>query len=118
MFKFEKKQAEKALVITVGGFMKPDEAEAFLKEYEENVNSIQPSEYKLIIDSTDLAVSKQDMLPVLEGCFNLYMSNGFKKILMVNPSSVIAKNQMQKLAQSISYTGIFMDTMEEAYAYN
>lgn len=118
MFKFEKKQAEKVLVITVGGFMKPDEAEAFLKEYEENVNSIKPSEYNLIIDSTDLSVSKQDMLPVLEGCFNLYMSNGFKTILMINPSSVIAKSQMQKLAQSISYTGIFMDSLEEAYSYN
>lgn len=114
MFVFEKKQAEKKLVITVSGFMKPDEADAFLKEYDENIKSINPAEYTLIIDSTDLAVSKQDMLPVLEGCFQLYMSNGFKKIMMVNPSSVIAKSQMKKLAESISYTGIFVDTMEEA----
>ncbi|WP_068621002.1 hypothetical protein [Paenibacillus tuaregi] len=118
MFVFEKKQAEKALAITVSGFMKPDEAEAFLKEYNEHINSINPAEYTLIIDSTNLAVSKQDMLPVLEGCFKLYMSNGFKKIMMVNPSSVVAKNQMHKLAETIAYTGIFVDSLEEAYSHN
>ncbi|WP_445486499.1 hypothetical protein [Niallia sp. 03133] len=114
MFTFEKNQVKKELYITVSGFIKESEGEAFLAEYHQNVKQIVPSAYTLIVDSTNLSVSKADMLPVLEGCFKLYMSNRFKKILMINPSSVIARTQMQKLAQNINYTGVFVDSLAEA----
>lgn len=111
MYKIEKKEAEKQIFITVGGFFKPEDGEAFLADYNKHVNSVQPSNYTLVVDSTDLSASKADMLPILEGCFKLYMSNGFKKIIMINPSSVISKMQMKKLATSISFTGEFVDTL-------
>ncbi|MFT8323222.1 MAG: hypothetical protein ABF649_20350 [Bacillus sp. (in: firmicutes)] len=114
MFIFEKNEAKKELFIKVSGFIKESEGEAFLTEYQQHMKQITPSAYTLIIDSTNLSVSKADMLPVLEGCFKLYMSNGFKRILMINPKSVIAKSQMQKLAKSINYTGIFIDSLAEA----
>ncbi|MGG4470143.1 hypothetical protein ABER68_19050 [Paenibacillus alvei] len=114
MFTFEKKEATKELFITVSGFMKEEDGQSFLTEYNKHVKSIVPATYTLVIDSTNLAASKPDMLPVLEGCFKLYMSNGFKKIIMINPSSAISKMQMKKLAASINYTGIFVDKLEEA----
>ncbi|WP_166243540.1 hypothetical protein [Paenibacillus turpanensis] len=115
MITFDNKAAEKKLVITVSGFIREEEGEAFLNDYNRHIGMIKPAEYTLIVDSTGLSASKPEMLPVLEGCFRLYMSNGFKKILMVRPSSTISKIQMEKLAKSIDYTGIFVDKLEDAF---
>ncbi|WP_117170272.1 hypothetical protein [Paraliobacillus sediminis] len=114
MFKVEKNSTRKELIVTVGGFFKEEEGESFLADYNENVKGIVPSSYKLIVDSTDLAASKKDMLPILEACFKLYMSNGFKNIVMINPSSVISKGQMHKLAKVSSFEGVFVDSLAEA----
>lgn len=116
MFKFENKRAENTLLVTVGGFFTPEEGENFVKEYTKNVAAVRPSNYKLIVESVELAASSQAQLPALEYCLQMYMKDGFNKIVMVNPKSAISKIQLQKLARNMNFKGDFVNTLPEALA--
>lgn len=115
MFEMKVDPSKKAFIIKVGGFFREDEAMNFLETYNKHVQSINPSDYTLILLSEDLAVSNQDMLPKLEGIINLYKSAGFKKFYSTYPKSVVAKIQLEKISQKCNFNVSFEQTMEDIY---
>lgn len=69
----------------------------------------------IVIDSTNLAVFKQEILPVLEQCYELYSK--FGKCIMVEANKAIVNIQLHNTAKKVEgFTGQFVKTTEEAKA--
>jgi hypothetical protein len=101
MYKFEQKG--KAVVVTVGGFFTPDEAEAFIGEYESVVKKLDTKSTSLILDGRGLKASTQEMLPMLQGCMQLYMRDNFKRVYMINFDSSVTNSQVARVAKEIGF---------------
>lgn len=114
MFKMEVDKVNKKLTVKIGGFFKEDEGVAFMAEYNKNVTSISTASSTLVLDCTDLLTSKQEMLPLLEGCIQLYKSSNFKKTIVVNPKSPSSKTQINKVGKKIYAEMVYVNTLEEA----
>lgn len=113
MFKIELNNIKKVLTITVGGFFKEEEGKAFLQEYQKSVGSIKPADYSLVVDGTELLISKQEMVPILENCMMLYKRTGFKKSFGVYPKSPSSAMQLRKVAEKIQLPMEFGSTVGE-----
>lgn len=94
---------EKAILITVGGFFSQDEATSFIGDYEEKIKSIDTKSTSLILDGRELKASTQDMLPMLQGCMELYIRDGFKKVFMINFDSSVTNSQVNRIAKNIGF---------------
>ncbi|PAB60681.1 hypothetical protein [Anaeromicrobium sediminis] len=97
---------KKVILMEVRGFFRPEDGESFLKDYNSMVSKVKPSEYTLVVDPENLKTSAKDMLPVLKGCFELYGSSGFKKILMITPTSATSAMQLKNVQKD---TGVKME---------
>jgi hypothetical protein len=113
MFEMRVEPSKKAFIIKVGGFFQEEEAKDFISTYNRNVASFRPAEYNLVLVADELSTSKQEMLPVLEGVINMYRSTGFKNYYSTTPISVIAKIQLNKIAQKCNMNVIFVGSLEE-----
>lgn len=114
MYKFERK--EKAILITVGGFFTPDEAKSFIEEYESIIQKIDTKSTSLILDGRELKASNQEMLPMLQGCMQLYMRDDFKKVFMIKFDSSVTNSQVARVAKEIGFDKRYemVATVEEA----
>lgn len=113
MFKFEKDLKNKRIIITVWGFYTPKIANDFITAYSREISSINPKEYVLIVDPTDLITSKQELIPILQGCFKFYMRDGFRKVYMISPKSPTSDMQLKKIAKQTSFTGEFIKSLSD-----
>ncbi|WP_051624159.1 hypothetical protein [Clostridium akagii] len=111
--KIENKKSEKILLIELEGFSQTETANEFVIEYNKAVAETKGNGYTLVVDSTNLSAFKPDILPILEKCYQLYMSSGFKQIFMINPSKLTCKMQVQRVAKKVNFTGIFVDSMKD-----
>lgn len=114
MKKIEVIESKKVLLIQLEGFSAKEAAVSFVDEYNEAVAKIKGKGYTLIVDSTNLSTFKPEILPILEKCYKLYMSSGFNKIFMVNPKQAVCKMQLNRVAKTTNFTGIFIDNINEA----
>ncbi|MDP4182998.1 MAG: hypothetical protein Q8942_18165 [Bacillota bacterium] len=113
MYKMELKPG--LFIITVSGFIKEDEANSFISEYNLYVKKINPSQTDLILDGKNLATSAQNMLPILEGCLKMYIKDNFRKIFLTKFESTITMMQIKKLNASQFLDRIIMiDSVEDA----
>lgn len=103
MFKNEVRTKEKLFMVKVGGFFKEDEAAAFLEDYLAKYKSINPREYSLVLDCKDLAVSGQNMIPVLKQRLEMYISQGFKKVYFVKLKSPTGMLQLRKVGEESGF---------------
>ncbi|MDP4178821.1 MAG: hypothetical protein Q8900_10830 [Bacillota bacterium] len=97
MYKIEINNIKKTFYLTFSGIFTPDEVDNFLKEYSSKVSSIPSNEYKLVADTTNLRVSKQEMLPLMKNCIALYMQTPFQKRYAVEGDSIITNMQMKRV---------------------
>ena len=99
-FKFEKQND--TLKITVKGFFKEDDGKAYIREYANQVENLNTSDMDLILDCTGLAVTTQDLLPMLQSCFDSYKQANFKKITTIikKESQTVLYIQLNKLAKN------------------
>lgn len=104
----------KALVIKLSGFAPKDKAKDFIGLYNHAVSQVQTDKTTLIIDSTELKTFAPEILPVLEQSYKLYMSSGFKEVVMVCPQEIVATSQLKRVGRSVSFTGVFVNSKEEA----
>ena len=74
------------------------EVAEFIKSYQNTVNSIDPSQYDLILDCEFLSVVPPSMLPGLEACFELYRDSGFKTIVFNLPDIATLQMQIHRLS--------------------
>ncbi len=112
MYKIETRQG--VFLITVSGFIKKEEADAFMRDYNAKVKLANPPQTNLILDGRNLATSSQDMLPILEGCISMYIKDNFKKIYLVKIESALAMSQLKKLSENFMNKVVLVDSVEEA----
>lgn len=99
MKKFEFNQpSTNKLEIKFQGMFAQEDALAFLNEYQRQVKAINAKNYDVVLNAVDLKVSPQEMLPLLEQCFELYKQTGFKKVFMILGNSVTLKMQVKRVA--------------------
>lgn len=111
---FENKTNDKVLVITLGGFTNLETSKSFVDLLKKEVAQVKPNEYSLVIDPSELLPFKPEILPILDQSYKLYMSFGFKHIFMVNPKNITSKMQLNRIARSSNFTGVFVNTLDEA----
>lgn len=100
-FAFDLKSGSKDLNVLVEGMFTQQNALDFINEYQKNTSGINPGEYNLIFDATNLKVSTQEVLPLLENCMQMYKQSGFKRIEVSIGSSAIVKNQIRRVVEKV-----------------
>ena len=96
--------ARKVVNMSVSGKMTPEDAKAFLVEYNTKMSAIRGSEYTLEIDCTTMQVLTPDLTQDLTGVMQLYKSTGFKKILIIVSNNAVLKMQLGRLIRNTSLT--------------
>lgn len=87
-----------------------------LAEYNQIVSRVNPKEYSLLIDCTNMGVFQTDAIEHLSKLFKLYMSTGFKHIVFVKSKNPIQNMQLNKTANMVpGFTGVFVDSLADAY---
>ncbi|AEH54458.1 MULTISPECIES: hypothetical protein [Heyndrickxia] len=112
MAQFQADNSHKAFIITLGGFAATEKASTFVDDLKKEVSKIDVKNYSLIVDSSDLRTFKPEILPVLEKSYALYMSLGFKKILMITPKRVTPRLQLKRIAKKVNFTGEFINSLQ------
>jgi len=114
MYNFDQK--ERAILVTVGGFFTPDEVKLFIEEYELIVKSLDTKSISLILDGRELKASNQEMLPMLQGCMQLYMRDNFKKVFLIKFASSVTNSQVARVAREIGFDKRYemVSSVEEA----
>lgn len=90
----------------VSGTFVPEDAQSFVKDYHNAVNSINPAEYTLEFDCTSMLVVSTDMVPHLEACFALYKESGFHKVIFKVQDNAVLKMQFSRLARNTGLTNV------------
>ena len=114
MYKIDYKVASKSMIITFGGLFTEDEAKSFMGDYQREVSKINKKNTNLILDTTDLKTSKQDTIPMLQACLNMYLSDGFKDIVVIEMKDICAKMQTKRIAKDFLGKVKFVSTLDEA----
>lgn len=94
-------QAAKTFDIAIRGSFTPEQAKAFHEDYQTKVGSIQANDYVLRVDSKDMNIITQDMLPKLEISFTMYKHSNFKAIEVEIMSSAVIKMQLNRVARTV-----------------
>jgi hypothetical protein len=115
LYCFELDEEKGTFFAKVGGFFKEEDAKLYLSEFQTVVNTINPSRYKLIIDGRGQEAVADHVVGDIEFVLKLYWDAHFKKIIIINPSSPASRIQVENCVKRISFPGIFVDTVEEAY---
>lgn len=111
MYTLKLDKVKKVFTATVGGFITPEMGEAFVKDYTKEIKGINPKDFTLVVDSTELKPSPADSIPILKGCFEFYMKDGFKKILMVEAKSATTNMQLKRVGRETNFTGEFVKSV-------
>lgn len=114
-FKTNIDKEKKIFGAEVFGFPEAGGAGEVLGSFDKILGSIDPKEYSLVLDCSELGVFRQESVPALEGLFKLYQQKGFKHIVFVNPKQVTASMQLKRVAKNIpGFAGEFVSTKAEA----
>lgn len=92
--------------IYVEGTLTPTEVEGFQKEYQQHLMSINASEFVIMADAKHLHIVSQEMVPMMEACFKLYQSSGFKEVIINVSENRILKMQLSRIARDAKATNI------------
>jgi hypothetical protein len=91
---------KKILSIRIWGMFEPEDANSFVEDLMKTVSLLQASEFTLSFDAEELKVSKQEMVPMLEGCFKMYKEIGFNRVIANLGNSAILKSQISRVARN------------------
>ncbi|HWJ77647.1 MAG TPA: hypothetical protein VNR61_06190 [Niallia sp.] len=80
-YKISTNTTNKTVELYVKGKAKEADLLEFINEYNKTVNSIQPSQYDLIVDCLEMDLEKQEMIDKLSAVFIMYKETGFKNII-------------------------------------
>jgi hypothetical protein len=100
-FNLNADQSSKVLNVQVEGTFSPEDGMASIEAYKKALSTISASEFDIDIDCTKLNVSNADAIPMLEGCFNLYKADGFKKVIFRMVKNPILKMQISRIARKV-----------------
>jgi hypothetical protein len=97
-YNFKLDSSKKVLNVKVEGRFDEQDGMKFIGDYNNEVKKFKPSDYNIDLDCTELAVTSQDVLPLLENCYNLYQQTGFKKIIFTIKNNITLKMQLNRIA--------------------
>ncbi|MBN2982507.1 hypothetical protein [Cohnella algarum] len=100
-FNIEMDHANKVMKAEVEGTFTPEDGMKSVEAYQQSISAISVPEYDIEIDCTKLNVSAPDALPILEGCFQMYKRDGFKKVTLRLAKNPILKMQLSRIARSV-----------------
>ncbi|WP_312472490.1 hypothetical protein [Neobacillus sp.] len=104
------------LFVKASGIFKEEDAKVYISEFQTTVNTINPSIYKLILDVSEQEAVDTHVFDDIRFVLRLYSSAKFKKIVVINPTSVVSKMQIDHCAKEIKFTAVFVDSVVEAYS--
>ncbi|MBP1915118.1 hypothetical protein [Lederbergia galactosidilytica] len=97
---------KKEMNIEIVGNFTPEQAQQFIQDYNNNVNSIHASDFNLVLDCRDLNVVTKELIPALQDCYKLYQSTGFNKVIFEIGTSSIVKMQLNRIAREVGLTNV------------
>lgn len=80
-FKFRKSISDKIIYIDLNGEFKREDGLRYIDEYKDITYNINPLEYTLKFNCTNLKASTNDSLEILKTCFKMYYQSKFKKVI-------------------------------------
>lgn len=111
MSEFVADKHKKTFTIFLEGY--PRDGGNFVNDLKAAVSKINPKEYTLVIDAYDLKAFRPKGLIVLEKSYQLYMSFGFREIIMILSSSITCRLQIRRIGNEVGYTGLFAKDRQE-----
>lgn len=96
--------AKKTVDLVVSGTFTPEKVQRFVNDYQKEVGKVNPKDYSLVLDCTDLDVVTQDMIPDLEACYRMYKDSGFNKVIFEIQDKPIVKMQLSRIARTSGLT--------------
>lgn len=99
-FNFSINQAKKVFDVTVAGSFNETDAVNFINQYKAKTATFKPTEYIIDLDCTELNVTTQDVVPMLEQCYKMYQESGFSKVTFKIKENTILKMQLNRVARS------------------
>lgn len=104
-FAFDLNHREQVMNIKVEGMFTPQDAEAYICEYKNNVSQIDTKKFEMICDASKLKCTSPEVLPLLENSMYLYKNAGFKKVKVdMGKNKSIVKFQLIRAADRIGFT--------------
>lgn len=99
MYKVELNTAKKLLIVSASGLVNKDEGEKIYQDVTQNIRKINPSEYSLVCETSDLKASTQDSLPVMEKLMGAYLNTAFKARYCLVSKNVVTNMQLKRVGQ-------------------
>lgn len=83
------KNGTKEIVVILEGIFDEQATQKFVQDFNIEMRKIDPSAYEILFDASKFNVMKQEMIPLLEGCFKLYKTLNFREIKMILGSPIL-----------------------------
>lgn len=99
-YNFNVNRATKKFDVKVEGSFSQTDALNFINDYNAHTGTINPAEYIIDLDCTELNVTGQDVIPMLEQCYKMYKESGFSNVIFKIKSNPILKMQLGRVARS------------------
>jgi hypothetical protein len=99
MYKIEVNHVDKTFTVTLEGSIGPEESAAYLTEMGSRLLERDFSEYYMIVDSSGLKVSSQDMEDHMKKGMGLVLSTPFKGRFNIVPKSAITNLQANRIGK-------------------
>ncbi|MUK88250.1 hypothetical protein GMD78_07580 [Ornithinibacillus sp. L9] len=93
----------KSIDMVIKGTFTPEQVEAFVKDYTSKVQSVQAADYTLNVDSTDMDVLTQEMVPSMENSIKMYQQSGFDKMVIKIKENAILKMQLNRILRNANF---------------
>lgn len=95
---------KKEIDILIIGTFTPQQVQAFVADYSAKVKSVNPQEYTLVADSTDMDILSQEMVPAMENTIRMYQQSGFRKLIVTIKKNPIMKMQLNRIFKNANFT--------------
>lgn len=116
LYKFDVDRENMNLFVKARGNFKEEDAKVYISEFQTIVNMINPTLYKLILDVSEQEAVPKNVLNDIRFVLRLYESARFKKIIIINPTSLVSKMQIDYCANEINFDAVFVNSLVEAYS--
>ena len=108
-YQFTIKRVEKVLEVKTQGVFTQEDGMQYIADYKANVAKIKPDEFTLEFDCSNLSLNRPEVIPILQGCLEMYKKDGFKKVVSHignSPDRAIVRMQFLRLAKNAGLTNV------------
>ncbi len=96
-YKMSINENKKSVYVSAWGIVSPEEGMKYIAEFMDLTKKVNPTEYYLLLDGTNLEVSEENSAVLLEGLLQTYIQLPFKVRYITKFNSPIAQSQFKRL---------------------